>query len=144
MVGHLQVFALTSWFPINQPIKYYETTRGLRWLIPHHKLPWKDFDTSSSFLEKENLAGRTNGLFEEHSYIDHQQTDLMSSSYIEHKLPLPTKITTRSGWLHNQHNISRTNIFYGLPLSSIEYFTYFLVSLTSFFKSCTFIDIRVS
>ncbi|KAL1314635.1 hypothetical protein HN51_041455 [Arachis hypogaea] len=113
MVGHLQVFALTSWFSADQPVKYLETTRGLRWLIPHHKLPWTDSDTSSSISEKENLAGRTNDLSEHNSHNrDHH---------------LPTKITTISGWLHNhQHNISRANIVYGLPLSSIEYFSYFL------------------
>lgn len=130
MVGHLQVFALTSWFSTNQPIRYSETTRGLWWLIPHHKLPWNDFDPSSSVVEKEKLAGRTNGLSVEHPYSrDHQQ---MSSSYIEHKLTFPTEITTKSGWLYNQQ--SRKNIFYGLPLDSTEYFSYFLVSIMAFLK----------
>ncbi|MED6172218.1 hypothetical protein PIB30_048006 [Stylosanthes scabra] len=113
MVGHLQVFALTSWFSTDQPVKYLETTRGLRWLIPHHKLPWTNTDSSSSISEKENLSGETDGLSEHNSY--------------NRDLQLPTKITTRSGWLRNhQHNISRENIIYGLPLSSIEYFSYFL------------------
>ncbi|OIW02971.1 hypothetical protein TanjilG_13608 [Lupinus angustifolius] len=126
MVGHLQVFALTSWFSTNQPIKYSETTRGLWWLIPHHKLPWEDYDHSSTTLENEKLTTRTNGLsVGEYSYnSDHQQTGLMSSLYIEHKVSFPTEITSKYGWFHDQR--STKNVFYGLPLSSIEYFTYFL------------------
>ncbi|KAK7336077.1 hypothetical protein VNO77_16606 [Canavalia gladiata] len=129
MIGHLQVFALTSWFSTNQFIKYSETTRGLQWLIPHHKLPWKDFDTWSSILDKEKLPGRSDGLSaEEHSYNrDQQQNDLMNLSYIEHKLSFPTEITTKYGRLYyNQHNTSMTSTLYGLPLNSIEYFTYFM------------------
>ncbi|XP_047314277.1 uncharacterized protein LOC124918052 isoform X2 [Impatiens glandulifera] len=40
MVGHLQVFVLANWISINLPLVYVETTRGLRWIIPHKKLPW--------------------------------------------------------------------------------------------------------
>ncbi|KHN09933.1 hypothetical protein glysoja_047182 [Glycine soja] len=128
MIGHLQVFALTSWFSTNQFIKYSETTRGLRWLIPHHKLPWKKIDTWSSILEREKLAGRSNGLSAgEHSYNrDQQQNDLMNLSYIDHKLSFQTKNTTKFGRFHNQHDLSKTSTLYGLPLNSIEYFTYFL------------------
>lgn len=134
MIGHLQVFALTSWFSTDQCIKYSETTRGLRWLIPRRKLPWKKFDTWSSILEREQFAWRSNGMFEgEHSYYnrDRRQNDLMNLSYIDHKLSFQTENTTKSGWLYNQHNISKTSTLYGLPLNSVEYFTYFLVSLTS-------------
>ncbi|XP_027352994.1 uncharacterized protein LOC113863563 [Abrus precatorius] len=128
MVGHLQVFALSSWFSTNQFIKYSETTRGLMWLIPRHKLPWVDFDSSSSILDKEKHPERSNDLSaREHSNNrDQRQTDLMNLSYIEHKLPFPTEITTKSGRLYNQHNVSKTSTLYGLPLNSIEYFTYFL------------------
>ncbi|MCO5584020.1 hypothetical protein L7F22_037939 [Adiantum nelumboides] len=41
MAGHLQVFALSSQMAVSLPLEYSETTRGLRWLIPHVKLPWK-------------------------------------------------------------------------------------------------------
>ncbi|KAE9599554.1 hypothetical protein Lalb_Chr14g0363441 [Lupinus albus] len=126
MVGHLQVFALTSWFSTNQPIKYSETTRGLWWLIPHHKLPWEDYDHSSKTLENEKLTTSTNrSSIRENSYIrDRQHIGIMSSSYIEHKVTFPTEITSKYGWFHNQQSMK--NVFYGLPLSSIEYFTYFL------------------
>ena len=136
MIGHLQVFALTSWFSTNQFIKYSETTRGLRWLIPHHKLPWKKIDTWSSILEREKLAGRSNGLSAgEHSYNrDQQQNDLMNLSYIDHKLSFQTENTTKFGRFHNQNDLSKKSTLYGLPHNSIEYFTYFLVSLASTLK----------
>ncbi|KAI5061541.1 hypothetical protein GOP47_0024046 [Adiantum capillus-veneris] len=41
MAGHLQVFALSSRMAVSLPLEYSETTRGLQWLIPHVKLPWK-------------------------------------------------------------------------------------------------------
>lgn len=136
MVGHLQVFALTSWFSTNQYIKYSETTRGLWWLIPHHKLPWKNYDTWSSVCEREKLEVRRNGLYSgEHAYNkDQQHSDLMNLSYVDHKLSFQSENTTKYGRLHNQHDISKTSTLYGLPLNSVEYFTYFLVSLTSTLK----------
>ncbi|WVZ07629.1 hypothetical protein V8G54_020975 [Vigna mungo] len=128
MVGHLQVFALTSWFSTNQYIKYSETTRGLWWLIPHHKLPWKNYDTWLSVCEREKLEGRRNGLYSgEHSYNkDQKHSDLMNLSYVDHKLSFQSENTTKDGRLHNQHDISKTSTLYGLPLNSVEYFTYFL------------------
>ncbi|XP_020209395.1 uncharacterized protein LOC109794350 isoform X2 [Cajanus cajan] len=124
MVGHLQVFALTSWFSTDQFIKYSETTRGLRWLIPHHKLPWKKYDTLSSNLEREKLGGRSNGPSARD--IDQQKTELLGLSYIGHKHSFQTEIINKSGQLPNQLNISKTSTLYGLPLDSVEYFTYFL------------------
>ncbi|KAL2320299.1 hypothetical protein Fmac_029268 [Flemingia macrophylla] len=132
MVGHLQVFALTSWFSTDQFIKYSETTRGLRWLIPHHKLPWKKYDTFPSILEREQLGERSNGLSA--GEIDPQKTELMNLSYIGHKHSFQTEITNKSGQLLNQLNISKTSTLYGLPLNSVDYFTYFLVSLTTTLK----------
>ncbi|KAL9277823.1 hypothetical protein ACSQ67_024948 [Phaseolus vulgaris] len=128
MVGHLQVFALTSWFSTNQCIIYSEATRGLRWLIPHHKLPWKNYDSWLSVWEREKLEGRSNGLSSgEHSYNkDQQHNDFMNLSYTDHKLSFQSENTTKSGRLHNQQDISKTSTLYGLPLNSVEYFTYFL------------------
>ncbi|KAG2405235.1 uncharacterized protein HKW66_Vig0044900 [Vigna angularis] len=130
MVGHLQVFALTSWFSTNQYIKYSETTRNLWWLIPHHKLPWKNYDTWFSVCEREKLEGRSIGLSSgEHSYNkDKKHSDLMNLSYVDHKLSFQSENTTIYGRLHNQHDISKTSTLYGLPLNSVEYFTYFLVA----------------
>ncbi|KAL6011560.1 hypothetical protein ACLOJK_002008 [Asimina triloba] len=43
--GHLQVFVFSDWTSVSLPIEYSETTKGLRWLIPREKLPWKHEDT---------------------------------------------------------------------------------------------------
>ncbi|KAJ4808042.1 Glutathione transport system permease protein gsiD [Rhynchospora pubera] len=45
---HVQLFALTRWLTINLPIEYYEFTRGIEWIIPHHSLPW-DSTTGDSY-----------------------------------------------------------------------------------------------
>lgn len=44
MAGHLQVFVLSDWYSVGLPAEYSETTRGLRWLLPRAKLPWKKED----------------------------------------------------------------------------------------------------
>eukprot|EP01018_Ginkgo_biloba_P013824 Gb_22704 [translate_table: standard] len=46
MAGHLQVFAFSDWLSVSLPVEYHETTRGLRWLIPHAKLPWENDETT--------------------------------------------------------------------------------------------------
>ncbi|RVW45149.1 hypothetical protein CK203_067654 [Vitis vinifera] len=60
MVGHLQVFVLSDWFSVGLPIEYSETTKGLRWLIPREKLPWKKENPSiwpnHFFLAEKKLA----------------------------------------------------------------------------------------
>ncbi|KAE8723136.1 putative Fasciclin-like arabinogalactan protein [Hibiscus syriacus] len=38
--------AIANWLLADQPIEYSETTKGLRWLIPRQKLPWKKNDRS--------------------------------------------------------------------------------------------------
>ncbi|KAJ8634194.1 hypothetical protein MRB53_027530 [Persea americana] len=45
-IGHLQVFVFSDWLSVSLPIEYSETTKGLRWLIPREKLPWKKEDIS--------------------------------------------------------------------------------------------------
>ncbi|XP_002966003.2 uncharacterized protein LOC9652023 isoform X1 [Selaginella moellendorffii] len=51
MVGHLQVFALSERLTVRSvPLEYSESVRGLRWLIPHVKVPWeKDRPVSDAF-----------------------------------------------------------------------------------------------
>ncbi|KAK1319183.1 hypothetical protein QJS10_CPB04g00253 [Acorus calamus] len=48
MTGHLQVFVMSDWISVNLPKEYSETMKGLRWLIPRGKLPWKAKGTSNS------------------------------------------------------------------------------------------------
>ena len=58
----------------------------------------------------------------------------MNLSYVDHKQSFQSENTTKYGRLHNHHDISKTSTLYDLPLNSVEYFTYFLVSLTSTLK----------
>ncbi|KAK4282247.1 hypothetical protein QN277_013647 [Acacia crassicarpa] len=132
MIGHLQVFALSGWFSVNQPIEYSEATRGLQWLIPHHKLPWKDVGSSISdnkgFPEKEIFFSINDGLFvraKSHNR-DRHQNDSTNSSYAEHVAALPSENNSKPGWLPYQHNFSIKITSFGQPLSSGEYFSYFL------------------
>ncbi|KAI9084061.1 hypothetical protein K1719_034057 [Acacia pycnantha] len=132
MIGHLQVFALSGWFSVNQPIEYSEATRGLQWLIPHHKLPWKDVGTSISdnegFPEKEKFLTINDGLFvraKSHNR-DRHQNDSTNSSYAEQVAALPRENNSKPGWLPHQHNFSIKITSFGQPLSSSEYFSYFL------------------
>ncbi|BBH00535.1 hypothetical protein Prudu_010547 [Prunus dulcis] len=103
MVGHLQVFVLSDWLSVNQPIEYLETTKGLRWLIPRQKLPWKK-DSTLVWPCQEKLERKL--------------------SISSHEVPVPIEVDPKPGWLHGQHNMRMTP--YGLPLHSNEYFTYFL------------------
>ncbi|KAM1769804.1 hypothetical protein ACFX11_044822 [Malus domestica] len=114
MVGHLQVFVLSDWLPVNQPIEYLETTKGLRWLIPRQKLPWKK-DNSSDWPHQEKLETTTS------TEIDICFTN---SSYMWYDIPVPIEVYPKSGWLHGQHSMRMPP--YGQPLNSNEYFTYFL------------------
>ncbi|KAJ7970605.1 Transmembrane protein [Quillaja saponaria] len=133
MVGHLQVFVLSDWYSVNKPTEYSETIGGLRWLIPRQKLPWKT--DSVPILPNPVLV--TEGKLAEQSHdfsigapsdgrASQIDSNLTSSSYIEHELPLPLEIAPKSVSLQGQKNISKINTFYGLPLSSNEYFSYFL------------------
>ncbi|WCJ27462.1 hypothetical protein M5689_009205 [Euphorbia peplus] len=106
LYGHLQVFVLSDWLSVNHPIEYSETTGGLRWLIPRGKLPWKKHNTST---------------WHNHFYMAEE----LSYSSLPYRPPLVTEIDSNFGWLR-QHNLSMKSGPYGLPLSSREYFTYFL------------------
>ncbi|CAM6127196.1 unnamed protein product [Calypogeia fissa] len=47
MATHLQVFALSDWLCTSLPVEYRETTRGLRWMIPHVNPPWQKQNNSA-------------------------------------------------------------------------------------------------
>ncbi|KAK9225475.1 hypothetical protein WN943_010517 [Citrus x changshan-huyou] len=133
MVGHLQVFVLSDWFLANQPIEYSETTKGLRWLIPRQKLPWRNDSASvwpnHVYLAKERLTEQFRylpiGSSHEGSY--HQiGLNLTSSSCIRCELPFPTVTNQKFSWPDGRYNVSIKNAPYGQFLNSSEYFTYFL------------------
>ncbi|KAH9791927.1 hypothetical protein KPL71_003931 [Citrus sinensis] len=133
MVGHLQVFVLSDWFLANQPIEYSETTKGLRWLIPRQKLPWRNDSASvwpnHVYLAKESLTEQFRylpiGSSHEGSY--HQiGLNLTSSSCIRCELPFPTVTNQKFSWPDGRYNVSIKNAPYGQFLNSSEYFTFFL------------------
>ncbi|TXG54876.1 hypothetical protein EZV62_020132 [Acer yangbiense] len=133
MVGHLQVFVLSDWLTANQPIEYSETTKGLRWLIPRQKLPWRKDSASlwpnHVYFAKEKLLMQFGHLSIGYAYRRsyHQAgLNLTNSSYTQHQLFFPTAIDPKFGWPYGHRNLSMKNTPYGLPLSSNEYFTYFL------------------
>ncbi|KAH9743466.1 hypothetical protein KPL70_003314 [Citrus sinensis] len=121
MVGHLQVFVLSDWFLANQPIEYSETTKGLRWLIPRQKLPWRNDSASvwpnHVYLAKERLTEQFRylpiGSSHEGSY--HQiGLNLTSSSCIRCELPFPTVTNQKFSWPDGRYNrgepISASNV----------------------------------
>ncbi|XP_022750467.1 uncharacterized protein LOC111299515 [Durio zibethinus] len=135
MIGHLQVFVLSDWLLTDQLIEYSETTKGLRWLIPRQKLPWKKNGCSiwpnNVYLDQGKFVKRSRSW--SRGYISHERAYhniyLNNPSYVREKLPFPTEIDPKFSWLHGRHNISKENTPLGLPLSSNEYFTFFLVGI---------------
>ncbi|GKV26161.1 hypothetical protein SLEP1_g35510 [Rubroshorea leprosula] len=132
MVGHLQVFVLSDWILAEAPIEYSETTRGLRWLIPRQKVPWKK-NTSSVwpnhvYLTKGGFIRRSSSWFSECASNEKGSLDidLINYSHLQHELELPTITDPKFGGIQRVHNLSKENTPYGLPLNPNEYFTYFL------------------
>ncbi|XP_040968481.1 uncharacterized protein [Gossypium hirsutum] len=119
MIGHLQVFVLSDWLLADQTIEYSETTKGLRWLIPRQKLPWKK---NGSSLWPNNVYLDL-GRFLKRRRRAYHAIGLINWSYMPQKLLFPTEIDPK---FHGRHNISKENTPFGLPLSSNEYFTFFL------------------
>ncbi|XP_031252644.1 uncharacterized protein LOC116110572 [Pistacia vera] len=133
MVGHLQVFVLSDWLLTNQPIEYSETTKGLRWLIPRQKLPWRKNNDSvwpnHVYLAEEQASKqfRYQPIECSHERSYHHLTGLsLTKSYPQHEPLFPPEIDPKFGGLFGRHNISMKNTPYGLLLNSSEYFTYFL------------------
>ncbi|KAG5534704.1 hypothetical protein RHGRI_022736 [Rhododendron griersonianum] len=135
MVGHLQVFVLADWILVSLPVEYSETTKGLRWLLPREKLPWKKKSssmwpsklyTSETKLEMEESHSSIGIPYNARAYHAYQPNLTTFSSNLQQGPPIPTVIYPKSGWLPGQQNITMKNIQYGLPLRSSEYFTYFL------------------
>lgn len=128
MVGHLQVFVLSDWLSVNQPIEFSESAKGLRWLIPHQKLPWKH-DSASVwpnyiYLTEEKLGENFSTVSENKTATYQVDSCLKNIS-----CPQSIEIEPTPGWLDGQYNISLKKAPYGLPLDTKEYFIYFLVSI---------------
>ncbi|KAK1270816.1 hypothetical protein QJS04_geneDACA012623 [Acorus gramineus] len=111
MTGHLQVFVMSDWISVNLPKEYSETMKGLRWLIPRGKLPWKAKGTSNSA---------------QNSSTNHPLVKYGNSKQE------PGLKGNREHYI-NIYNSSLSELIIGVkdtplgpPLSSEEYFTYFL------------------
>ncbi|XP_039009849.1 uncharacterized protein LOC120138461 [Hibiscus syriacus] len=102
MIGHLQVFVLSDWLLADQPIEYSETTKGLRWLIPRQKLPWKKNDCSfwpnNVYLDQ--------GRFLKRSARAYHDIQFISPSYMPQKLQFPTEYDPK---FNGRRNISKEN-----------------------------------
>ncbi|KAL6139426.1 hypothetical protein ACLB2K_057730 [Fragaria x ananassa] len=101
LVGHLQVFVLSDWLSVNQPIEYFETTK--------------------ENLQRKSIALSARGSSHKGAIYESYP---VNSSYMCNGVPVPIEMGPKSGWLLGQHNMHMTP--YGLPLHSDEYFLYFL------------------
>jgi hypothetical protein len=100
---HIQVFALSRWLVVTLPVEYYGFAMGLRWSIPYFSLPWE--------TERTPLV------------MPGSSSPAYSNSYM-------SKIHD-SGSFQNvqskEENLSRAASLYGLPLTPVEYRSYFEV-----------------
>lgn len=76
MAGHLQVFAFSDWLSASLPIEYSETTRGLRWLIPHAKLPWKMHDIITNTFDSQFVVDNSPDI----STVKHKRSLISAAS----------------------------------------------------------------
>ncbi|XP_038894141.1 uncharacterized protein LOC120082862 isoform X2 [Benincasa hispida] len=97
---HIQIFALSIWLPVTLPVEYYEFAKGLQWSIPYLRLPWED---------------------------EHDHPDLSGYSPFTGSNPYLSK-TSHSEVLQNKvpgNNFTVVDQLYGLPLTPMEYRSFF-------------------
>lgn len=116
MAGHLQVFALSQWLTVSLPIEYYETTRGLQWLVPHARLPWErqDIIQSRKFALCRHLQ----------DWHHESRNELFSSEKMDCQYAV---VLDKVPVLEAQRGrrLSANASVYGPPLSASEYGSYF-------------------
>ncbi|KAF5476777.1 hypothetical protein F2P56_003478 [Juglans regia] len=98
---NLFVFALSRWLAVKLPIEYYEFAMGLQWSIPYFSLPWETGHTQPVIVGAHPPAN--------------------SSSY---KTEFYDSKTLQNVQL-KEENLSRVTSVYGLPLTPMEYQSYF-------------------
>ncbi|PIN20252.1 hypothetical protein CDL12_07057 [Handroanthus impetiginosus] len=96
IVSHLQVFAMSRWLAVTLPVEYYELVRGLQWSIPYFNLPWERRNIDSVMVGSNSPKDR-----------------LVHDSIFF------------AGLQPGAANVDSTGNIYGLPLSPIEYRSYF-------------------
>jgi hypothetical protein len=100
---HIQVFALSRLLVVTLPVEYYEFARGLRWSIPYFDLPWETGHTQPVMAGSSSPAN--------------------SNSYMSKIHDSGSFQNVRS----KEENLSRAALLYGLPLTPMEYRSYFEV-----------------
>lgn len=131
MIGHLQVFVLSDWFSVSLPIEYSEAVKGLRWLIPREKLPWRKGNSSIwpnhfSLVEKNLAVEFSNSSVE----LPSPEKSYHSVDFNLTNSRFPGRNGPKASWF-SQHNLSLDSIPYGSSLNFNEYFIYFLVSIST-------------
>ncbi|XP_023519336.1 uncharacterized protein LOC111782764 isoform X2 [Cucurbita pepo subsp. pepo] len=97
---HIQIFALSIWLPVTLPVEYYEFAKGLQWSIPYLRLPWEN---------------------------EHDRPDISGYSPFTGSNPYLSK-TLHSEALQNKvpgDNFTMVDQLYGLPLTPMEYRSFF-------------------
>lgn len=147
MATHLQVFALSDWLAASLPVEYRETTKGLRWMIPHMNPPWQKQHNTS--LMNNPLLQQTvdqNGPAVKITILDRRRLLGPDDHSIRHNVELIDESSLSvanfegrrdvGGWPSYAHSRSRRRLglnmtIYGPALGPDDYFKYFEVSLTS-------------
>lgn len=132
------MFVLSDWISVTLPVEYSATTQGLRWLIPREKLPWKR-ERSPIWSNHSYPVGEQHGAKfgaisigvhdGRRKYHSFNFNSINFPTPLHQRLPFPIEIYPKSHWPHELQNVTIRSTSYGLPLSTSEYFTYFLVSI---------------
>nr|XP_027123098.1 uncharacterized protein LOC113739892 isoform X1 [Coffea arabica] len=101
MASHIQVYALSRWLAVSLPVEYSEFARGLQWSIPYFRLPWET-------LKFPPHMGGTNSPTNPYSFTS------------KHHYPGVAMDLTSE-----EQNFLKAPKVYGLPLSPMEYRTFF-------------------
>ncbi|XP_010663149.1 uncharacterized protein LOC100257111 isoform X2 [Vitis vinifera] len=101
IASHIQVFALSRWLPVTLPVEYYEFARGIQWSIPYFSLPWE-----TGHIHPIMVGSSSPTL--SHLYASR----IHDSGFFETVQP-------------EEDNLDRAASVYGLPLTPMEYRTFF-------------------
>lgn len=105
MAGHLQVFAFSDWLSVSLPIEYRETTRGLRWLIPHAKLPWKMHEVITNTFDSQFVVNNSPDI----STVKHKRSLISAASKYPNKRYRYSLVSTLPCSLFFTEEWSKTN-----------------------------------
>lgn len=119
IASHIQVFALSRWLPVTLPVEYYEFARGIQWSVPYFSLPWETGHIHPIMVGSSSPTVS-------HLYASR----IHDSGFFETVQP-------------EEDNLDRAASVYGLPLTPMEYRTFFEVGkLSSFCNKISFFKRR--